>query len=129
MSYTPTIWHDNDDITAVKLNKIENEIANQYINNIFYSWPTYEEVQILLDKDIIPIVFIDGIQYYILEYYTSLSIGSGEDIVKKLSAGDSTFFCGYTAYSFFNNQYFQLRASNSIAIPTYYNPAGAAIIR
>lgn len=83
MAYTPTNWQNGDVITAVKLNKIEQGIADifclLYPVNVDYNGATYTpdktyaEVRAAVDDGMIPFyIFHDGsVVTYILAAYTS----------------------------------------------------------
>ena len=128
MSYTPTIWQNDDLITAGKLNKIEDEIANQYIGKYVFvnEYPTWNEVKRLIDRGIIPIL---------VEVHDEHSVLTGKGLTKLIPDNfdlQMDYVIQYATSSINEYAYFTLfdqefHAASPNATPMLQNSGGVVI--
>lgn len=121
MSYTPTVWADNDDITVQKLNKMEQGLKEQksevFIINItpgiidgnssLSTDKTYSEI-----KE----AFLAGKTLMIKLYY-----GESYELSRVLSLYEFSNEYNITYYSTYYERSYQLRSSSNNTILTWIN--------
>lgn len=103
MAYTKTTWENGDLITAEKLNKLEQGVANIFhllfpvnvinINNTMTPDKTYAEVCALMDAGRVPIYIIKTQVSSVIEYYIAKSRSSSRiEISNRLRHGPSGIY-------------------------------------